>query len=231
MINCKDILVECQWQYTPIPCSEIFSLRPTDQGFCCGFNKIRWGPGGEKIPDDRYHWIWADSHVSSKRCYLSFFRLPNRLETKIFSTVYSAGFKSGLTVLLDTNSEDFSIDTSRSDGFKALIHNPNSYPQVDDLGFSISPGFETFSGVIPNYGRISPAIDRMSKEQRPCRRTVDQVLQFHNKYSMSNCLVECLTLHMLSKCSCRPFFYAGEVSCTRNIDWWNDVMIMIVVCR
>ena len=58
-----------------------------------------------------------------------------------------AGYNAGLTVVLDTISEEFAIPIGRSSGFKVLVHNPREYPMVDSMGFTISPGFETFAGI------------------------------------------------------------------------------------
>lgn len=52
MVTCEDILLECEWQYAWIPCSEMFVLRPTDQGYCCGFNQMKFDIKGRKVP---YH--------------------------------------------------------------------------------------------------------------------------------------------------------------------------------
>ena len=49
--------------------------------------------------------------------------------------------------MLDTISEDFAIPIGRSSGFKVLVHNPREYPNVDSMGFNISPGFENFVGI------------------------------------------------------------------------------------
>ena len=50
MITCEDILLDCKWQDEEIPCSKLFTLRPTDLGYCCGFNYQRWYLNGTNIP-------------------------------------------------------------------------------------------------------------------------------------------------------------------------------------
>ena len=52
MVNCEDILLECEWKYRAIPCSELFVLRSTDQGLCCGFNHVEmdWKFGNDSQP-------------------------------------------------------------------------------------------------------------------------------------------------------------------------------------
>lgn len=50
MVSCDDFMIECEWENEGIPCSELFTMRPTDQGFCCGFNYRLWGKDGDAIP-------------------------------------------------------------------------------------------------------------------------------------------------------------------------------------
>lgn len=76
-----------------------------------------------------------------------FFPCNNRLETRIFDKVNTAGYKAGLTVVLDTNSGDFASPIAESSGFKVLVHNSREYPEVNSMGFTISPGYETFVGI------------------------------------------------------------------------------------
>lgn len=37
---CKDYLTNCQWNGYTIPCSKLFHLKSTDDGFCCSFNSV-----------------------------------------------------------------------------------------------------------------------------------------------------------------------------------------------
>lgn len=142
----------------------------------------------------------------------------NRLKTKINDKVSIAGWKNGLTVVLDSKIEDFAVPYSRSNGFKVLVHAPADYAQVEELGFNISPGFETFAGIAPRKRSISEDVDSLPQAKRSCFRTRDKTLQFYNKFSFSNCMVECLTQHMLSTCKCRPFFLPGKVFIINKVD-------------
>lgn len=130
--------------------------------------------------------------------------------THPLKSVDNSGYKSGLTVVLDTNGKDFTGSIGRSTGFKILVQNPREYPDVESTGFAISPGFETFAGLEPILAYNSPEVDLLPVEQRECYSNDDRVLQFYGNYSVSNCFMECLTHFMLSKCGCRPFFYRGK---------------------
>ena len=41
MHNCEDMFLMCIWKGKKINCSEIFSIRKTDNGFCCSFNTLK----------------------------------------------------------------------------------------------------------------------------------------------------------------------------------------------
>jgi amiloride-sensitive sodium channel len=41
MQTCSMMLMTCIWQGKTVPCSELFSVRRTDNGYCCSFNTLR----------------------------------------------------------------------------------------------------------------------------------------------------------------------------------------------
>ena len=43
MVSCEDLLMFCRWQDQERLCSDLFEMRPTDDGICCGFNPIETG--------------------------------------------------------------------------------------------------------------------------------------------------------------------------------------------
>jgi len=133
------------------------------------------------------------------------------VQPSLLKRVNNAGYKSGLTAVLDTNGNRFTGSVGRSNGFKVLVHNPREYAEVEDKGFAISPGFETFSGMEPVYGHNSPEVELLPMNDRSCYNNDDRILKFYGNYSVSNCYIECLTRKMLVECACRPFFYNGKI--------------------
>lgn len=41
MHKCEDMILVCIWQGKYMPCATLFSVRRTDNGFCCSFNTVR----------------------------------------------------------------------------------------------------------------------------------------------------------------------------------------------
>lgn len=142
-------MLDCEWQDHEIPCSQLFTLRPTDLGYCCGFNYRQWHLNGTDIPQKKY-----DANQFSYQCertnlifYCYFLKSVSPFSYNSRAKVNIAGRDGGLRIVLDTISEDFAIPIGRSGGFKVLVHNPREYPNVDSMGFNISPGFENFVGI------------------------------------------------------------------------------------
>ena len=41
MQSCSKLILACTWQGKTIPCASLFSVRRTDDGYCCSFNTLR----------------------------------------------------------------------------------------------------------------------------------------------------------------------------------------------
>ncbi len=41
MMRCTDMILVCLWQGEYVPCTQLFSVRRTDNGYCCSFNSIK----------------------------------------------------------------------------------------------------------------------------------------------------------------------------------------------
>ena len=41
MHTCSKMILACVWQGKMVSCTELFSVRRTDDGFCCSFNTLR----------------------------------------------------------------------------------------------------------------------------------------------------------------------------------------------
>ena len=41
MHTCEKMILACKWQGQIVKCPELFSVRRTDDGYCCSFNTLR----------------------------------------------------------------------------------------------------------------------------------------------------------------------------------------------
>ena len=141
------------------------------------------------------------------------------------------GYKTGLTVALDANLDDYTFTTGISNGFKVnnlklcrvlyiycnyqllmqvLTHYAVEYPDVGERGSLISPGYEVNLALDPYSSHNAREVDLLDFSTRKCYLEEENVLQYYGNYSVSSCLKECLTQSMLHKCSCRPFHHSGD---------------------
>ena len=205
MITCKDMLLECQWQNQVTPCQHLFVLRPTDDGLCCGFNHLEldWNDSRQQNPYEYEQVECACSDYFNFNAFRIAFQAPRRVPV--------AGLKNGLTVVLDSDLEDYAAATGRSDGFKVFVHNAREYPEVAERGFAVSPGFEVYAGMEAFSTLSTDDIYRLTIVQRQCYTDQENPLKFYANYSASRCMMECMTQHMLRQCNCRPFYYSGTL--------------------
>ncbi len=49
----------------------------------------------------------------------------------------------GLALVLDADTQDYTVTNGKFDGFKVLVHSPEEFADISDRGFVIGPGFET----------------------------------------------------------------------------------------
>lgn len=119
------------------------------------------------------------------------------------------GSYSGLSLILRVEHEDYMIGqiSSGSTGIKMLIHDPQDFPNVEDMGFALSPGTETYVTVqrklvigLPRPYDGNNCIDL---------DTVSNPLQFYKPYSYNSCLLECEMLHVVKKCGCQVVYHRG----------------------
>lgn len=133
------------------------------------------------------------------------------MESQGIKNIPFYGYTTGLTIALDARLDDYASSPGLSDGFKILVHYLPTYPDVGERGFLVSPGFEMHCGINPQSSYNSPIFDNLEVNERKCYLQSENILKYYSHYSMSNCFVECLTDKMLAQCSCRPFYYAGNL--------------------
>ena len=39
--SCNSMIIYCSWQGKWTNCTDLFEVRPTDNGFCCSFNTLK----------------------------------------------------------------------------------------------------------------------------------------------------------------------------------------------
>ncbi|XP_065574884.1 sodium channel protein Nach-like isoform X2 [Artemia franciscana] len=176
---CDEMLLHCIWKGVIKECKDLFQLRPTDEGLCCVFNSA----------------VYKNLYKNNRRS-----RNVERSE--------SHGLNLGLTVILDSNLDDYALTTSRYNGFKILVGHSEEFPDPGKRGFLAGPGMELYTAITPAITSTEPRVESadLPLEKLMCRFNSFK-LKWLPTYTSASCLLECETEAMMKICGCRPFYY------------------------
>ncbi|XP_012685770.1 acid-sensing ion channel 4-A [Clupea harengus] len=127
------------------------------------------------------------------------------------------GMGNGLEIMLDIQQDEYlpiwkeTNETSLEAGIRVQIHSQDEPPYIHQLGFGVSPGFQTF---------VSCQEQRLTYLPQPwgnCRSTMDQMIPGYDTYSISACLLRCESMAVIKECNCRMVHMPGTADiCTPN---------------
>ncbi|XP_056090930.1 acid-sensing ion channel 1B isoform X1 [Rhinichthys klamathensis goyatoka] len=119
------------------------------------------------------------------------------------------GMGNGLELMLDIQQDEYlpvwgeTDETSFEAGIKVQIHTQDEPPFIDQLGFGVAPGFQTF---------VSCQEQRLTYLPPPwgdCKSTpMDS--EFFSTYSITACRIDCETRYLVENCNCRMVHMPGD---------------------
>lgn len=116
------------------------------------------------------------------------------------------GPKNGIVVRIHLKERD--IDTtcsSREDGFKIYLHDPNDIPQTSAGFFYLPLSRKTLVAVKSNVMTTSLDLLKEKPEKRQCYFENERKLMYFKRYNHLNCELECLTNFTIKRCNCAKF--------------------------
>ncbi|XP_062975562.1 acid-sensing ion channel 3 isoform X2 [Elgaria multicarinata webbii] len=129
-------------------------------------------------------------------------------------TTVKGGTGNGLELMLNIQQDEYlpvwgdTDETSYEAGVKVQIHSQNEPPSIDQLGFGVAPGFQTF---------VSCQQQRLLYLPPPwgdCKSSPIESPFFAN-YSMAACRIDCETRYLAENCNCRMVHMPGNANiCT-----------------
>ncbi|XP_042333142.1 acid-sensing ion channel 3 [Sceloporus undulatus] len=129
-------------------------------------------------------------------------------------TTVKGGTGNGLELTLNVQQDEYlpvwgdTDETSYEAGLKVQIHSQDEPPSIDQLGFGVAPGFQTF---------VSCQEQRIFYLPPPwgiCKSGPIESAFFTN-YSMAACRIECETRYLAENCNCRMVHMPGNaIICT-----------------
>ncbi|XP_031749131.1 acid-sensing ion channel 4 [Xenopus tropicalis] len=122
------------------------------------------------------------------------------------------GMGNGLEIMLDIQQEEYlpiwreTNETSFEAGIRVQIHSQDEPPYIHQMGFGVSPGFQTF---------VSCQEQRMTYLPQPwgnCRSSIpgEEFLSGYSTYSISACRLQCEKEAVIRKCACRMVHMPGN---------------------
>ncbi|NXF35855.1 ASIC1 protein, partial [Nyctibius bracteatus] len=119
------------------------------------------------------------------------------------------GTGNGLEIMLDIQQDEYlpvwgeTDETSFEAGIKVQIHSQDEPPLIDQLGFGVAPGFQTF---------VSCQEQRLIYLPPPwgdCKAGAGDS-EFFDTYSITACRIDCETRYLVENCNCRMVHMPGD---------------------
>ncbi|XP_073469254.1 acid-sensing ion channel 1 isoform X1 [Aquarana catesbeiana] len=127
------------------------------------------------------------------------------------------GTGNGLELMLDIQQDEYlpvwgeTDETSFEAGIKVQIHSQDEPPFIDQLGFGVAPGFQTF---------VSCQEQRLTYLPPPwgdCKSSAMDS-EFFDTFSISACRIDCETRYLVENCNCRMVHMPGDAAyCTPEL--------------
>ncbi|KTG36468.1 hypothetical protein cypCar_00002492 [Cyprinus carpio] len=124
--------------------------------------------------------------------------------------VRQGGTGNGLELMLDIQQDEYlpiwreTNETTLEAGIRVQIHSQNEPPYIHQLGFGVSPGFQTF---------VSCQEQRLTYLPQPwgnCRASSEPVIPGYDTYSVSACRLHCESTQVQRECNCRMVHMPGD---------------------
>ncbi|XP_060543839.1 acid-sensing ion channel 4 isoform X2 [Pantherophis guttatus] len=131
-----------------------------------------------------------------------------------------SGMGNGLEIMLDIQQEEYlpiwreTNETSFEAGIRVQIHSQDEPPYIHQLGFGVSPGFQTF---------VSCQEQRLTYLPQPwgsCQAGLkeERTLPGYESYSIAACRLQCEKEAVVQNCQCRMVHMPGnETICSPNV--------------
>ncbi|XP_065714849.2 acid-sensing ion channel 1 isoform X1 [Patagioenas fasciata] len=201
-----------------------------EPGMELGFSPAQPGPGDEDEPLNLYGFFNRTCHqledmllscsYRGERCGPSDFAAVFTRYGKCYTfnagqdgkprlITMKGGTGNGLEIMLDIQQDEYlpvwgeTDETSFEAGIKVQIHSQDEPPLIDQLGFGVAPGFQTF---------VSCQEQRLIYLPPPwgdCKATAGDS-EFYDTYSITACRIDCETRYLVENCNCRMVHMPGD---------------------
>uniref|UniRef100_A0A8R2QYS9 Uncharacterized protein n=1 Tax=Bombyx mori TaxID=7091 RepID=A0A8R2QYS9_BOMMO len=215
---CQEMLALCNWDSEKMNCQDLFNAQLTDEGLCCTFNVVH-----------RKMMFRNPCNINQFSTIVFFYRRSLNDLNLTFplpavdwtpESGYPAdspmngfpwrprgtGTHHGLTLVLDANLAEYFCASTKSIGFKILLHNPTETPKLRNLGEIYGPGIEARVAIKPRILDANPSLQTIDIQKRLCLFSSEKELAFFRTYTIKNCEMECEARALLDVCNCVHYY-------------------------
>ncbi|XP_055390547.1 sodium channel protein Nach-like [Condylostylus longicornis] len=183
--DCNEMILFCKWKGEVRLCPSYFQKINTSEGICCSFN---------------YYAEPENNFPANIKAQIQ--NIPHKIS--------GSHYKAGLTVLLDSQIDDYMASYLSSYGFRLFLHDAYDYADENAEIKMLSSNQECFIRVVPEQVKTTQAIRKLPISQRNCYFRDEFKLDFFSNYSFINCVAECRASIMYRICGCIPLRYASN---------------------
>lgn len=182
--SCRRMVQKCMWKGVQIRCDAIFQRVMTMNDGCCAFNFF----GYEKTN----YVAKAASQVTEPR------------------RVSACGFQTGLSVILNPNTELYTAATISTYGFRVMVHDAYSIADNNAETKMVQAGMEAYISVIPEATYSTKEVQEKELDVRNCFKSGEVKLSTMARYTYINCLAECRQQIVYRACGCIPYRFPNN---------------------
>ncbi|RVE46780.1 hypothetical protein evm_008564 [Chilo suppressalis] len=121
--------------------------------------------------------------------------------------VASCGYQTALTVIVNTDPDDYYSAFVASQGALVFIDDAYNMPDMDSPVRLMSPFTEVMIALSPERTYSTPGIKGFSPEQRQCYFIDEIKIGVFQQYSFHNCIIQQKVEYMKMTCRCVPFYF------------------------
>ena len=221
------LIKRCYWKGKEISCASVFVTRSTDRGMCCSFNMEK---ADRIFKEGTYGKMVMSMQTKDRSGSFDINELPH---LGINEPSTQPGQDKGLMLVLDAHTDKVSSSSVSDDfrGFITVVDDNNDYPITERNGFLVKPGMENHVAISALEIMGEESIRSIDAKNRDCYFSDENSLEMHQKYSQSNCILECnlnYALEMMkyeNKTLCIPWFYPiPDNKVDQFCDPWDTVI-------
>ncbi|XP_072930534.1 sodium channel protein Nach-like [Epargyreus clarus] len=179
--SCSNLVQRCMWKNTIYRCEQLFEQIFTLISLCCTFNYY----GVDALENDKTELLRME--------------YPRR--------VASCGYQTALTVLLNTDPDDYYSSTVASQGSLVFVDNAYNIPDLDSPVRLVNPATEVLIALSPEGTYTTSGIKSFRPDQRQCYYSNEIQLGNFRRYSFHNCMAYQKIEIIRQMCDCVPFFF------------------------